>query len=162
MKSKHKKSQKIVGKMFFGKEEIKDILIIIGFIILDQLTKYFAVKHLTKSFPIIKNIFHFTLVKNTGIGFGLLRESNTLLIFLTIAILGLIIYYFRYLSDDRKYNIGISLVTAGALSNLIDRIVRHNIIDFIDFRIWPVFNIADSLILVGIVWLIIITLKQKD
>ena len=166
MKSKPKKSQNIVGKkelnQFIAKAGVKDILIIIGFILLDQITKYFAVKYLIGSIPLIKNIFHLTLVKNTGIGFGLLQENNTLLIFLTAAILGLIIYYFKYLSDNKKFNMGVCLVTAGALSNLIDRIARHNIIDFIDFRIWPVFNVADTLIFIGIVYLIIITLKQKD
>jgi signal peptidase II len=160
MNFKAKKTGKAPGKLF-EKENLKDLLIITGIIILDQLTKYFALKNLTET-PIIKNVFHLTLVKNTGIGFGLLRESNTLLIFLTITILALIVYYFKYLSDDPKYDLGVCLVTGGAISNIIDRIFRNFIIDFINFKIWPVFNIADAAITIGIIYLIIITLKQKD
>ena len=146
----------------FGKDELKHLTLIIGLIIIDQIAKFFARTELRRSIALIPKVFHLTLVKNTGIGFGLLKESNTLLIFITLLIVGLLIYYFKYLSENKHSNIALSLITAGAFSNLIDRIFLHHIIDFIDFRIWPVFNLADAFITVGIVYLIYATFKKEE
>jgi len=146
----------------FSKAELKHISLIAILIILDQITKFFARTELKRSIALIPKVFHLTLVKNTGMGFGLLKESNTLLIFITVIIIGLLIYYFRNLSENKHSNISLCLITAGALSNLIDRITLHHIIDFIDFRIWPVFNLADAFISIGIIYLIYATFKKEN
>lgn len=144
----------------FGKEEIKHLVFVAGLILIDQIAKYIARTQLKKPFQLIPGILHFNLVKNTGIGFGLLEEKNIILIFITVLIIGLLVYYFKYLSEDKHSNAALCMITAGAVSNLIDRIFLGNIIDFIDFQIWPVFNLADSFITLGIIFLIYSMFKK--
>ena len=150
-------------KKMFGKIEIKNLIIISILILIDQITKYLIRNYLylQKSIALIPNIFHLTYIENTGIGFGLLQENNTVLIFITIFIVGLLLYYFRYRSENKQSHIALALITAGALSNLIDRIFLNHIIDFIDFRIWPAFNFADAFITIGIIYLIFSILKKE-
>ena len=108
---------------------------------------------LGESIPVIRNIFHFTLVHNTGIAFGLFKNQGIVFIIVPIIAIILIafnIYYYR--NNDyvgRAYLIGFSLILAGAIGNLIDRILFGHVIDFIDLRVWPVFNTADSAITIG-------------
>ena len=132
-------------------------------IIIDQLTKYIAKSNLDihQSIPIIKDFFHITLTTNTGAGFGLLRDNNALISFITIIILGFILFYYDKLPKKGKAHISIVMIVSGALSNLLDRIFLGNIIDFIDFRIWPIFNIADVCITLGILYMVFYYSKKK-
>lgn len=123
---------------------------------LDRLTKIFFTNLLEyrESLPVIRNVFHMTLIHNTGIAFGLFRDQGTVFIIVPIiAIILLVvnIYYYRQNKEviSRSYIIAFSLILGGAIGNLIDRIFFGYVIDFIDFRIWPVFNIADSAITIG-------------
>lgn len=128
----------------------------ISVIFFDRLTKYFFSSLLAygETLPVLKNFFHFTLVYNTGIAFGFFKDKGA--VFIVIPIIAIIllifnIYYYRK-SDDplsRSYIFAFSLILGGAIGNLYDRIVFGYVIDFIDFRIWPVFNIADSAITIG-------------
>ena len=127
-------------------------------VLLDRATKAFFSDLLEygESIPLIQNIFHLTLVHNTGIAFGLFKDYGVVFIIIpTIAIVLLIfnIYYYRHNNEalSRSYIIGFSLILGGAIGNLIDRIQFGYVIDFFDFRIWPVFNVADSAITVGAV-----------
>ncbi len=121
----------------------------------DRLTKIFFTGILTagESIRVIPNIFHFTLVQNTGIAFGLFKNQGAVFIIIPVIAIVLIafnIYYHRNSKEvTRAYLIGFSLILGGAIGNLIDRISFGYVIDFIDFRIWPVFNIADSAITIG-------------
>jgi signal peptidase II len=134
------------------------IVTAVSVIFFDRLTKFFFSDLLSygESIPVIRNVFHFTLVHNTGIAFGLFRDQG--LVFIIIPVIAIIllifnIYYYRK-SDDplsRSYIFAFSLILGGAIGNLYDRIVFGYVIDFIDFRVWPVFNIADSAISVGAV-----------
>ena len=127
-------------------------------IFFDRLTKHFFLNALDygESFIIIRNVLHMTLVYNTGFAFGLFKDSG--IAFVVIPVIALIllifnIYYFRKNDEvlSRGYIIGFSLILAGAIGNLYDRMVFGYVIDFIDFRIWPVFNVADSAITIGAV-----------
>lgn len=125
-------------------------------ILLDRLSKMFVsdVLNYGESLPVIKNIFHLTLVHNTGIAFGLFKDKGIVfLIIPLIAIVLLIVNIFYYIYNDepldRMYLIGFSLILGGAVGNLFDRVQYGHVIDFFDFRIWPVFNIADSAITIG-------------
>ena len=131
-------------------------------IILDQITKYIAKSslELNQSIPIIKNFFHITLTTNTGAGFGLLKDNNSVITFITILILGFILFYYDKLPKKGKEHISIVLIVSGALSNLFDRIFLGHIIDFIDLRIWPIFNIADSCITIGVIYLVFYYMKK--
>lgn len=125
-------------------------------VFIDRITKIFFSENLCvgESFPIIRNIFHMTLVHNTGIAFGLFKNQGIVFIIIpiiAISLLGFNIYYYHNNLKvlNRSYVISLSLILGGAIGNLIDRIYCGYVIDFIDFRIWPVFNIADSCITIG-------------
>ena len=125
-------------------------------IIIDQITKYIIKSNLelNQSIPIIKDLFHLTLTTNTGAGFGVLKENNLVIAFITIMILGFILFYYDKLPKKGKEHISLVLIVSGALSNLFDRIFLGHIIDFIDFRIWPIFNISDACITMGGLYLV--------
>ncbi len=130
-------------------------LTVIGCVCLDRITKLIFLNLLTfhESIPVIKNVFHFTLVYNTGIAFGLFKNLGVVFIVIPVIAVILIAAHIYMSRHDRTvgklYIFGFSLILAGALSNLIDRLVYGYVVDFIDLRIWPVFNIADSAITVG-------------
>jgi len=126
----------------------------IGFVVLflDQFTKHLALRNLSlKSIPIIKNVLHLTLTFNTGAAFGILKGYNPFFIFVSIVI---IIFFSLNLKGFEKKNFlfkcSVGLILGGAIGNLIDRVRFGYVIDFIDLRVWPVFNIADSSVTVGI------------
>ena len=136
-----------------------DILIflsgILGVFGIDRITKIFfsGLMAVNESVVVIKHVLHFSLVHNTGIAFGLFKDSGLIFILIPLILTGLLvynIYYFRHTENlSRMYIIAFSLILGGAIGNLYDRIVFGYVIDFIDFRIWPVFNIADSAITIG-------------
>jgi len=124
---------------------------------LDQLSKHLAAKNLilNQSVPIIKGIFHLTLLHNRGAAFGILKNQVPLFIF--ISLFAIILIYFNLKKSRNKenivFNISLALILGGALGNLIDRLFLGYVIDFLDFRIWPVFNVADSAITIGAILL---------
>lgn len=120
---------------------------------MDQLTKALAQTLLVPgaSHPVIPNIFHLTFVENQGIAFGLFQGADRiLLVIITISIMVLVAIGFRTPSAQTGTHTGIGLILGGALGNWIDRIRIGAVIDFLDFRIWPVFNLADTAITIGI------------
>ena len=132
-------------------------------LLLDQVTKYLTIKYLAlyESIPIIKDIFHLTYIQNRGTAFGILQGQSTFFIIVTLALVGLIVVFYRHLPlDDYLTRFGLGLALGGAIGNLIDRIRLGYVIDFLDFRVWPVFNIADSAIVIAVVmfsyWMLII------
>ena len=125
-------------------------------VFVDRLTKLFFSDLLAygESLPIIRNVLHMTMVHNTGIAFGFFKDQGITFIIIPIVAIFLLlfnIYYYRQNNEalSRTYIVAFSLILGGAIGNLIDRIVYGHVIDFIDFRIWPVFNIADSAITIG-------------
>ena len=133
-------------------------LIALLIVFIDQLTKLLIIKNfkLNETLPIINNIFHLTYIQNTGAGFGILKGFNILLILIAIAVVIIIFYYFKKIRENEillQFLVG--FILGGTLGNLIDRIRLSYVIDFLDFRIWPVFNIADSFVTIGIIGLII-------
>jgi len=137
-------------------------LLISSFIlILDQWTKYVAEGFLAlgQSFPVINGVFHLTLTHNKGAAFSILKGSSFLFIAITILCLAAIIFilsdknFFKKVFDldssNRMVRFSLAFVFGGACGNLIDRIRFSYVVDFLDFRVWPVFNFADSAITVG-------------
>jgi signal peptidase II len=125
----------------------------LGLLIADQ-----AVKHLVRttmvqgqSIPIIENIFHITYIENPGAAFGILANQRMLFLILTAVIVGVMIYLYCSLSNKKSLTaISLGIVVSGAIGNFIDRFMRGTVTDFLDFRIWPIFNIADIAICVGL------------
>jgi signal peptidase II len=110
---------------------------------------------LSQSFPVVRNIFHITLVHNSGAAFGILKNQTLLFILTSLAAFILIVQAFRNSKAKRfgLYYLSLSLVLAGGIGNLIDRLRFGYVIDFLDLRIWPVFNVADSAITIGAILL---------
>jgi len=119
----------------------------------DQLTKFFSAR-LTESIPVVQNVFHITLVRNRGIIFGIMPGLSDAVIWIYLIVLGLLVYFHDQFPKDRFSRIMLALVFAGVIGNFIDRIAFGYVIDFIDFRIWPVFNIADICLNVGVIGII--------
>lgn len=139
-------------------------IIVILIFSLDQLTKFIVSRTLAlnQSIPVIKNIFHLTLIHNKGAAFGILRNQVPLFIFTSIFAIVLIISGLKKKGAKSSYTIALSLILAGALGNLVDRLFLGYVIDFLDLGIWPVFNIADSAISIGAVLLGWNILFHKD
>src|SRR3989338_1751140 len=132
-------------------------------IILDQLSKFFIKKNvgLNQSLPIIDSILHFTYVTNTGSAFGLLKGFNLFFILLSVIVITAIFYYIKKIkNNERLLQFSAGLLLGGTIGNLIDRILYGFVIDFVDFRVWPVFNIADIAISISITLIIILLWKE--
>jgi|SRR3989338_3828500 len=141
------------------------VIISIGFFIVfsDQLTKFLIKQNLqlNQSIPVIKNILHLTYITNTGSAFGLFKGFNWFFILFSLVVIIVIFYFINQIKNNEKMmRISVSLVLGGTIGNLIDRIAYGAVIDFIDFRIWPVFNIADSAVTIGIIILIVLLWKN--
>ncbi|MBR4177763.1 MAG: signal peptidase II [Bacilli bacterium] len=143
--------------------------ILIGLlIIIDQLSKSLIVKLLGigNSKMIIDGFFKFSCIKNTGISFGLLSGYRIIIILLTILIIGYLLYEFIKYNKSKLFLVSSIMIIGGALGNLIDRIFRGYVVDFISFTIFnkemAIFNIADILITIGIVLYVIDLIGDKN
>jgi signal peptidase II len=140
-------------------------------VLLDRATKIFFSKILSvgDTIPVVKGVFHFTLVHNTGMAFGLFKDHGVVFIIIPAIAIALLVYNIYYYRENerlsRSYIFAFSLILGGAIGNLIDRVCIGHVIDFLDFRIWPVFNIADSMITIGAVIILIqcipLSFKEK-
>ncbi len=134
----------------------RNTLLLISLVLLDQLLKLWVI---TKRLYIdVAGIAIIHLVQNTGASFGILKGNNALLAWVSVMVLGIIMM----LADKirKEQIIPILLIVAGLLGNLIDRAFRGFVIDFVDFKFWPVFNLADSLVCIGVIWLGIVILAK--
>jgi signal peptidase II len=106
-------------------------------------------------------LFKINYIANTGVSWGMLSGNSPLLLWISIMLFGLIIYFYN---DLAKAKLGTNLILIGALSNILDRIIFGHIIDYVDFGWFPVFNIADACITLGgiyiILWFLFIDRKQ--
>ena len=132
-------------------------------LVLDQFTKYIIKQNfqLNQSIPIIKNILHLTYVTNTGSAFGLFKGFNFIFVIFSFIVIITIVYYIKKIkNNERILQFSIGLLLGGTIGNLIDRLFYSYVVDFIDFRIWPVFNVADSAVTISIALLIILLWKK--
>ena len=151
-----------------NKKKIYLFVIIIIFFLLDRVSKILILKNFlnhSSSEIYINSFLNFSLVWNSGIGFGILQlEANIfyLLISIIITAINLILIYWMLTSSNYLESIFISIILGGALGNLFDRYYYSSVPDFIDFHYesfhWFTFNIADIFITIGIIGLIIIDL----
>ena len=140
------------------------ILVLIGIILgsvgLDQLTKLLAVQYLKPigSYPLWQNVLHLTYVENRGAAFGMLSNQRwVFMIFSTVAIIGLVVYLFRFCKEGKWIKVALAMIIGGGIGNMIDRIALGYVVDFVDFTLihFAVFNVADSFVSVGAVMLVI-------
>jgi signal peptidase II len=128
----------------------------------DQLTKYLAVQHLTGKSIEVASFFNLVLVYNAGAAFSFLSDAAGWQrgLFIAIALIASvwIVYLLQKYPQQRLFALALSLVLAGAIGNVIDRILFGAVVDFLDFHAfgyhWPAFNVADSAISCGAVLLV--------
>ena len=133
-------------------------------VVLDQFTKFLIKQNfqLDQSMPVIKNFLHLTYVTNSGSAFGLFKGYNQLLgLFAIVVIIATFCYMGKKIKENQKLlQFSVGLLLGGTAGNLIDRMLYGSVIDFIDFRVWPVFNLADSAVTISIILLIILLWKE--
>ncbi|MBQ9080741.1 MAG: signal peptidase II [Clostridia bacterium] len=145
--------------------------VIVGAVILDQLSKWLIVTYLPDGgVPIIDGVLRFTYVENRGAAFGMLSEHRWVFIIVsTVALAALAFYLFKYKPEGWLARCSISFIIGGGIGNMIDRVLLGYVIDFIDFCAFPeiwmwVFNVADSFVCVGagmlMLYLVLSTVKE--
>lgn len=141
-----------------------EILVFAAIVFLDQITKILALKFLLSKGSInILPFFSLTYVENTGSAFGLFQNANLFLLIISLLVLFLMIKWRKdILSLGNLAKYGYLLIFAGALGNILDRICLGYVVDFLDFHVWPVFNIADSAICVGAVLIAFSIIKANN
>lgn len=143
------------------------IIIIVVAVILDQITKYIASVYFTKQVYVIENFFSFKYHENTGGGWSILEGQLWVFIIVGIIALGVFAYMMKdfNLKTNSIYSIALILMIAGNIGNLLDRIFRGFVIDFLKFDFgnytFPIFNLADSFLTIGIILLIFDVLFGK-
>ena len=142
------------------------VLAIVFFLILaDQAIKFLVVSYmkLGESIPVLAGIFHITYIENPGAAFGLFANQRVIFIVAAaLVIAAACLMYRRLMSEKVIVRWGVALLLGGAAGNLIDRVRIGCVIDFLDFRIWPVFNIADIGICIGVALLMYALLFDKE
>lgn len=136
--------------------------------LLDQITKLTvdARMDFTDRIPVIDGFFYLTHVRNPGAAFGLFGDAPvvlrlTMFIGITLVAIAMIVSFYRKLAPgDRFSALSLGLILGGAVGNLVDRVFRGEVVDFLNFRLWggyqwPDFNLADSFIVVGVAFLVI-------
>jgi signal peptidase II len=139
-------------------------LMILATFLLDQASK--AVVQLWmyqgESIPVAPHFFHLTYILNPGAAFGLMAYQTPLLVAVTVIMLaGVIVGYGRIRAGSPLLRYGLSLIVGGALGNLADRLRYGQVVDFLDFRVWPVFNLADTAIVIGACLLALELIKDR-
>ncbi len=133
-------------------------------VFLDQATKLLAVQFLkpVEQVPVISGVFHLSYVENAGIAFGLFQNYPAVWSAIITVSVVLLLIGARFFADQSLLRkIAYSCILGGAIGNWIDRIRLHAVIDFLNFIVWPVFNVADSFITVGVVIFIFYALRGK-
>lgn len=138
--------------------------IVVFTVLSDQVAKLLASQGLTQGAApraVVEGFFYLTLVHNTGAAFGVF--PNQALFFLIVSGLAVITIaiFLRKKPVSLPRDLGFALILGGAVGNLIDRVRLGYVVDFFDFRIWPVFNVADSAITVGALLVIISAFRKK-
>ena len=129
----------------------------------DQVTKAIARDSFTPNDPFeVLPFLHFTNTWNTGIAFGQFRDNQIIVIALSfVAIVWMLVYFARSGGRSPLLPVSLGLLTGGAASNLFDRLTQGHVTDFIEFPRFPVFNLADSAITVGVILLLIVLLAGE-
>ena len=137
-----------------------------GILLVDQLVKYCIELTMLpgESIPVAGSFFHITFVLNPGAAFGIFRDQQWLFLVTAVVFFGAFLaYYDRLRRSGTLIHYGSVALAAGAVSNLIDRIRLGHVVDFFDFRVWPVFNVADIAIVLGtsaVLWALFVQRRE--
>ena len=131
-------------------------LIALLIILVDQITKWLVVKYMTlgESITVVENLLYITSHRNRGAAWGILQGQMWFFYIVTTLVIIGIVYYIRKFSADKLTGISLGLILGGAIGNFIDRIFRNEVVDFVHTYIFsysfPVFNVADSALCIGV------------
>lgn len=132
-------------------------IVFFGIVFFDQLIKISVMMTMRQgeSILVIPQVFHITYILNPGAAFGLFEYQRGLFIAIALIFLLAAAYYYpQWRLEGAKIRYGVVLLLGGAIGNLIDRIQSGFVVDYLDFRIWPIFNLADIAIVFGVASLI--------
>ncbi len=139
------------------------LILLIAFI--DQITKLMvqAQMQVYESFPVLEGVLWITYAQNRGAAFSILQSQTVLLIIVTVAVFGFVWWKRRHFAlYPPLFRFGLITALGGALGNLIDRIRLGYVVDFIDFHFWPVFNVADIAIVVGVSLVFYVIIRNES
>ena len=137
------------------------------FFIIDLISKLLIsnLLELGKSIKLINNFFYITHVRNLGAAWSILEDQRILLLIVSVLVLFLINKFMNKEELNKMESLSYGMIIGGIIGNLFDRIVYGYVIDFIDFRIfgynYPVFNLADTFIVIGIIIMVIINIRKE-
>jgi len=143
-------------------------VIVAGIILFDQIVKKIVVANMFvgETIPVMEDIFHITYIQNRGAAFSLWEQQWVVLIAFPaiVMIAGLMFLFIKRKIWDKLYLISIALICGGGMGNLIDRVLYGYVVDMFDFRVFPVFNIADIFICAGcgLMLIYVIFLERKN
>lgn len=158
------------SKKSITKSYVTAILWCIAAVIFDQYTKWLAVARLKgqDSFVLIPGVFELRYLENRGAAFGIFQNRQYIFLIGGVIVLGAVIYFYRklpYTSHFRALRVCMVLVSAGAVGNMIDRLIQNYVVDFFYFSLidFPIFNVADCYVVVGcILFALLILFYYKD
>ncbi|MDL4839991.1 signal peptidase II [Aquibacillus rhizosphaerae] len=137
-------------------------------VLIDQITKWLVVTNmeLRESIAVIEGFFYFTSHRNTGAAWGILAGQMLFFYIITLIVIGIVVYYIKKFSkESRLMGWALAFILGGAIGNFIDRLFRKEVVDFFDVYIgsydYPIFNIADSALVVGVGLVIIATFLDE-
>jgi len=137
-------------------------------LLLDQVTKAIVRQSMVvgQSIPVLGDFLHWTYVENPGIAFGIRLGDGTVFTVLSLlASLGILVYLITHWHDPKGVRIGLGLILSGAFGNLIDRICYGKVVDFIEMSVgkysWPVYNVADAAVVIGMGILLITVFRHE-
>ena len=134
-------------------------------VIVDRVTKIFVERRFGVPYgprEVVDHILFLTVTRNRGAAFGLFQNFTAgFLLISAVVMIGILIYYWRLPADDWSARLGLALVFGGAIANAYDRGVKGSVIDFIQVPHYPIFNVADSAITVGVAVLLLGTLWRS-
>lgn len=137
-------------------------------VVADQLTKFYVQTNMAlgTSIPVIAGFFHITYILNPGAAFGILENQRMFFILVAgIILLVAICFHSRLKREPLLLRLGVGLLLGGAVGNMIDRMQTGFVVDFFDFRVWPIFNIADIAICIGVavvLWHVFLQTKDEE
>jgi signal peptidase II len=133
-------------------------------ILIDQVSKALVVAYVEpgRSITMVPHVLSLTHSTNTGGAFGLMRGSGQIVFLAALVVVGLTMAWFFVFRGRKSFwtFLGLGLLIGGALGNLIDRVARHKVVDFLDLGWWPVFNVADIAIVAGVIIVVVVSARE--
>ncbi|ENH98309.1 lipoprotein signal peptidase [Gracilibacillus halophilus YIM-C55.5] len=137
-------------------------------VLFDQASKWIVVRQMEvgESIPVIDSFFLITSHRNTGAAWGILEGQMLFFYVITFVVIGFVVYYInKYAKDSKWLAISLAFILGGAIGNFIDRLFRKEVVDFFDLYFgsynYPIFNIADSSLVVGVIAMLIYTIIDE-